>query len=49
MSDQIPDTEQGDTDDPHVPGDLLELYEVLEFTGKIPPPIPPPGEEGSGT
>lgn len=49
MSDTIPDAEQGDTDDPHVPGDLLELYEVLEYSGKIPPPLPPPGEEGSGT
>lgn len=38
----IPDTEQGDTEDPHVPADLLELYEVLEFTGHI---TPPPTEE----
>lgn len=48
MSDQVPDAEQGDIDDPHVPADLLELYEVLEFTGQITPP-PAPTHEGDPT
>lgn len=36
------DGEAGDLEDHHVPADLLELYEVLEYTGKIVPPKAPP-------
>lgn len=36
------DEEIGDLEDHYVPADLLELYEILEYTGEIVPPKAPP-------
>lgn len=45
---EVPEQEQGDLEDHHVPADLIELYEVLEWNGEIEgPPRTAPGPLGS--